>query len=967
MNKGKTEHKRIIFNKRIVFQNKEKLKRVDELIIVNEKLKKAEAEARKQNEELEQQVAKRTTQYNFISQINQCIVHVEDEETLIHNACRMAFEIGKFKMAWIVFFDLPNQKISLVAQSGITEGDIRLFTEAIYDIKGHQAYVLTNQTYYVSNDVETELDLEIWKPFAARHSIHSIIVLPISKLGQIIGTLNLYSTEQNFFGKEEILLLLEVIGNISFALDNFEKEKKHKATEALIEQNEKRFRALVENGMDAVAILATTGSLLYVSPNIERILGYTDEEILKLDLVSLIHADDLAGVGAVWGKVIATRGISVPGHTSQMLHKDGSWRWIEATVTNMLHDPAINGIIDNFRDVTDKIKAEQQKEFNKNNLKALINNTNDLMWSIDRNFNLITFNQPFYDFIELVSGKRSAIGGDFFSNTLTKEQKNRFKLYYERVFAGESFAEIEYSNILDTTWKEVSFNPIRKGEEIIGAACHSRDITQMMLHEKTIKEERIVLRTLIDNMPSLVYIKDIDSKKTLSNRADYEYIGAHSEAEVIGKDDSWFFSKETSKETFFEEQIIFKLGEPIINKEEYQKKKDGRETWFLISKMPLRNQHNEIVGLLGISHDITERKEVERKLLLTQFAFDNAGDAVYWMTPDSRIIKVNEAACQMLGYSEEELLKLSVPDIDPFYNYDVWAYHFEKIREKSSLIIETIQQAKDGRLIPVEIRANYIKFGDSEFNCAFCRDISERKIAEEEREKITTDIVQRNKELEQFSYIVSHNLRSPIANIMGLTDIVKDETLEPELKKEVIQGLSQSVQKLDDVILDLNNILQIKRDIIHLKEKVRFSELVHNIQISNEHQIEKANATILCDFSEIDEMMTLKTYLYSIFFNLITNSLKYRQPNIPPIIEIKSRMINNTIEIIFKDNGSGIDLAKKGEQIFGLYKRFHSDVAEGKGMGLYMVKTQVESMGGKISIESEVKKGTTFKIEFYNK
>ena len=961
MNKRKTEHKKI------VFQNKKKLKRADELIIVNEKLKKAEAEVRKQNEELEQQVAKRITQYNFISQINQNIVHVKDEKTLLGNACRIADEIGGFEMAWIGFFDLPNQKISLVEQSGMTEEDIRLFTEVIYDTKGYQAYVLSNQTYYVSNDVETELDLEIWKPFATRHNIRSIIVLPILKLGQIIGTLNLYSTEQNFFGKEDILLLIEVIGNISFALDNFEKEKKLKSTEALIEQNENRFRALVENGTDAVAILSATGSLLYVSPNIERILGYKDEEILKLDLFSLFHPDDLAGVGAVMEKVIATPGISVPGHTSQMLHKDGSWRWIEATVTNMLHDPTINGIIDNFRDVTGKVKAEQQKDFNKNNLKALINNTNDLMWSIDRNFKLITFNQPFYDFIELMSGKKSVKGGDFFSNALTQEQKNRFKLYYERAFAGESFAEIEYGNIRDEFWKEVSFNPIRKGEEIIGVACHLRDITQMVLHEKTIKAERIFLRTLLDNLPSLVYIKDIDSKKTLSNRADYEYLGALSEEEVIGKDDSWFFSEETSNETFFEEQRIFKTGEPVISKEEYQKKKDGSEVWFLISKMPLRNQYNEIVGLLGISHDITERKEVERKLLLTQFVFDNAGDAIYWMRPDSKIIKVNDAACQMLGYSEEEMLKLSVPDIDPFFSYEVCTDYFEKIRQEGSLIFETIQQAKDGRLIPVEIRANYIKFGDSEFNCAFCRDISERKIAEEEREKITTDIVQRNKELEQFSYIVSHNLRSPIANIIGLTDIVKDETLEPELKKEVIHGLSQSVQKLDDIIFDLNNILQIKRDIVHLKEKVRFSELVHNIQISNEHQIERANATILCDFSEIDEMLTLKTYLYSIFFNLITNSLKYRQLDIPPIIEIKSRMINNTIEIIFKDNGSGIDLTKKGEQIFGLYKRFHPDVAEGKGMGLYMVKTQVESIGGKISVESEVNKGTTFKIEFYNK
>jgi signal transduction histidine kinase len=240
-------------------------------------------------------------------------------------------------------------------------------------------------------------------------------------------------------------------------------------------------------------------------------------------------------------------------------------------------------------------------------------------------------------------------------------------------------------------------------------------------------------------------------------------------------------------------------------------------------------------------------------------------------------------------------------------------------------------------------------------------------MAEEEREKINTALVQRNKELEQFSYIVSHNLRSPVANIIGLTTMAQEETLEPEMKEEVLRGLNQSVNKLDGVISDLNNILQIKRDVSQMKERVCFSELVHNIYISIECLIDKEKATILWNFSEIDEILTLKSYMHSIFYNLISNSLKYRQPNIPPVIEITSRILKNTIELTFQDNGTGIDLSKKGEQVFGLYKRFHTDAAEGKGTGLYMVKTQVEAIGGKISLESEVNKGTTFKIEFYNK
>jgi signal transduction histidine kinase len=121
---------------------------------------------------------------------------------------------------------------------------------------------------------------------------------------------------------------------------------------------------------------------------------------------------------------------------------------------------------------------------------------------------------------------------------------------------------------------------------------------------------------------------------------------------------------------------------------------------------------------------------------------------------------------------------------------------------------------------------------------------------------------------------------------------------------------------------------------------------------------------ILWNFTEAEEIVTIKSYLHIIFFNLISNSLKYRQPTVPPMIKITSRKENDKIVLLFEDNGIGIDLSKVGEHVFGLYKRFHTDKADGKGMGLYMVKTQVESMGGKISISSEVNTGTQFRIEF---
>jgi len=234
----------------------------------------------------------------------------------------------------------------------------------------------------------------------------------------------------------------------------------------------------------------------------------------------------------------------------------------------------------------------------------------------------------------------------------------------------------------------------------------------------------------------------------------------------------------------------------------------------------------------------------------------------------------------------------------------------------------------------------------------------------EQKEKMTADLIQRNKDLEQFTYIISHNLRAPVANIIGLSSRLQQVNLAEDIKKQIAEGLFVSVKKLDEVIRDLNDILKVRQKVDESKQVINLTQFASDIHLSIEKMIENENAVIVWDFSEANEIITIKGYLHSIFYNLISNSLKYRQPGIPPAIKIKSQKLNNKIILVFKDNGLGIDLNSLSDQVFGLYKRFHTDRAEGKGIGLYMVKTQVESMGGKISISSEVNVGTEFRIEF---
>jgi signal transduction histidine kinase len=240
-------------------------------------------------------------------------------------------------------------------------------------------------------------------------------------------------------------------------------------------------------------------------------------------------------------------------------------------------------------------------------------------------------------------------------------------------------------------------------------------------------------------------------------------------------------------------------------------------------------------------------------------------------------------------------------------------------------------------------------------------EIADREKKEEELAEIANDLIQRSTDLQQFAYIVSHNLRAPVANIIGLSDILKGDISNGD-KSKIAQFLFKSVESLDEIVKDLNNILQTKFEITEKNEGFHLSKIVDNIKSSLQNLIEKENAQILTDFSAIDEIKTIKSYLYSIFYNLIQNSIRYKHPDRSPIIQIKSARYNAKIRISFKDNGIGIDMKKYGDKIFGLYKRFHQGI-EGKGIGLFMVKTHVEVLGGSISVKSEAHVGTEFTIE----
>jgi len=197
---------------------------------------------------------------------------------------------------------------------------------------------------------------------------------------------------------------------------------------------------------------------------------------------------------------------------------------------------------------------------------------------------------------------------------------------------------------------------------------------------------------------------------------------------------------------------------------------------------------------------------------------------------------------------------------------------------------------------------------------------------------------------------------------MGLSNMLNNRDFDLKENEEVKTALATSISALDGMILDLNQILQVSSRVSERFEVIPFKFLVEDVILNLRQVIDAEHAKVNYSYNIADRIVAIRSYMYSIFYNLVSNSIKYKRPGVDPVVTILTRYQDDRVQIMFKDNGKGIE-EKNLKNLFGLYRRFDTHV-EGKGMGLFMVKMQVETMDGHIAVESEPGVGTTFILDF---
>ena len=346
---------------------------------------------------------------------------------------------------------------------------------------------------------------------------------------------------------------------------------------------------------------------------------------------------------------------------------------------------------------------------------------------------------------------------------------------------------------------------------------------------------------------------------------------------------------------------------------------------------------------------------------------------------EMNIINANDSAVEEFGFSRKELLKKSIFDLHTEDELNHSAAVLEKMKREEKLSVETSFKRKDGSVFMAEATPCKYMVGDKPMIHVFIQDITERKQAEKKLLELNTaleseiakveehshQIQLKNKELKDFAYVAAHDLKAPLINISTLAEMINTEALTDKQNIEVLGRLKKSIALLHKTVYTLNDVIAFKTTLKDRKERLKFEEIFNEIKESLANQLETSNASIKEDFSECPEIDYPPLHLKSVIQNLLTNAVRYKDPDKLLNIEVKTFEQNGMACFSVKDNGLGFDSEKYSGKIFGLFTRLHAHV-EGKGVGMHIVKSIIDAHGGKIEIKSKPKEGALFNVYLNN-
>ena len=358
----------------------------------------------------------------------------------------------------------------------------------------------------------------------------------------------------------------------------------------------------------------------------------------------------------------------------------------------------------------------------------------------------------------------------------------------------------------------------------------------------------------------------------------------------------------------------------------------------------------DVENVLRLEESERKYKEAQEITYVGHWDWDIARNKITW---SDQLYRVFGQVPQQFEATYEALMKIIHPEDRDAFNEDV-----ERCIKKGvphDIVHRIVINNGEVKYVHQKGRVHYDYTGKPIAMSGTTQDITKDVQANHQ-------IVQQNKELEHFIHIIAHNLRGPISNLLMLSKIY--EWGKDESNDDIVKKIEHTTEKLDETIKDLNFSLSLKNATKEQFKEIDLQTVMEDLDGLLSEEIAKTKAKINTDFLAAPTILGLKSYMVNILYNLILNAIKYKAEDRPPVIHLATTRTDDHVVLTVSDNGIGIELTPEREKkIFDMYGRL-SSASDGKGLGLYLVKTQVEAMNGKIEVSSVKEEGSTFTLYF---
>ncbi len=738
-----------------------------------------------------------------------------------------------------------------------------------------------------------------------------------------------------------------------------------KVQSILLKDSEEKYKSILENSLNAHFLIRPDGYILEANKAALDMFGYTIDEMQALgradimdisdtNLATYVRQREETGFAKAELTGVRKNGERFPHEISSVSFKDSNG--VQRTSVSMV-------------DITERKKAEENLRLSEAEFRAAFEYSALGMSLMDINGRWIRVNESFcrilgYTNRELMSLTLIDIAHPDdrdIDAPLIKEVLSGSKRSYqlEKRYIHKN-GTVVWVHQASSVVHDIDYNPSHWTVQI-------QDITEQKAIENTLREERELLRTLIDNIPTGIFIKDLQSRKTLVNKAEVDFMGVKDASEILGKDDFELFPKDFAAITVAEDQEVFTTGKPIINREKVVTWIDGRTRCLLTSKIPLYD-NGKLSGLLGITYDITKVKKAESALFESEQKyrriFENIQDVFYQTDQAGIVTEISPSIEKHSGYPREQVIGKPVTDF--YYNIEDREQLVQTIRANrivSDFEVRLKTKAGERRYSSVNAQL-IIRNGEIIGTEGSMRDVTERKHQEDSLKSLNNDLNILNDQKNKLLSVIAHDLRNPISGCVGLLEVVFMD-IENTTKDELIEYMGMMQNGVLNAHELLEDLLEWARIQFHSVDFI--PTLIDDLASDVRHTIKKlgpvAEAKQIELKQEIEDDMPImadKHMLASVIRNLVTNAIKFTNKNGQVVVTAKRLGDSYLFSVI--DNGIGIppgDISKLFSDDAG-FTSYGTLGEKGTGMGLGLCRNFVEKHGGKIWAESTVGAGSTF-------